>query len=129
MENTALNTTLFENLGKVFYAIANADRNLHEDEIGRLKAEIETYWKPRFAEAPYSMAYYIWHAFERCRSDKITADKAFEEFAQYYRQEPGPFTQEIRDLILDTANAIAAAYADKNKSELILLAKLQLLLK
>ncbi|MBT8311517.1 MAG: hypothetical protein HKP23_01600 [Flavobacteriaceae bacterium] len=129
MENTALNTTLFENLGKVFYAIANADRNLHENEIARLKAEIEKYWKPIFAEAPYSMAYYIWHAFERCRSNKLAADKAFEEFALYFEQEPGPFTAEIRQLILDTANAIAAAYADKNKSELILLAKLQLLLK
>ncbi len=128
MDNTTLNTSLFENLGKVFYAVATADRNLHENETARLKAEIEKYWKPKFAEAPYSMAYYIWHAFERSRSSKIAAEKAFDEFALYFKNEPGHFTQEIRDLIMDTANAIAAAYADKNKSELILLAKLQLLL-
>ncbi len=128
MENTALNTTLFENLGKVFYAIANADRNLHDNEIARMKTEIEKFWKPKFAEAPYSMAYYIWHAFERARSNKVPAEQAFEEFALYFNNEPGPFTQEIRNLIMDTSNAIASAYADKNKSELILLAKLQLLL-
>ena len=128
MENTALNTSLFENLGKVFYAVATADRNLHDDETARLKSEIETYWKPRFSKAPYSMAYYIWHAFERSRSSKLPAEKAFEEFTSFFKNEPVHFTQEIRDLIMDTANAIAAAYADKNKSELILLAKLQLLL-
>ena len=128
MKNTEGNSELFENLGKIFYAIAVADRNLHENETARLKAEIEKYWKPIFTEAPYSMAYYIWHAFELARRKGIPAEKAFEDFKNYYEKEPDSFNGEVSNLIMDTANAIAAAYADKNKSELILLAKLQLLL-
>lgn len=128
MKKTEINSELFENLGKVFYAIAVADRNLHENETARLKAEIEKYWKPVFTEAPYSMAYYIWHAFELARRNEVPAEKAFEDFKQYFEKEAASFNGEIRNLIMDTANAIAAAYADKNKSEVILLAKLQLLL-
>ena len=128
MKKTESNSELFENLGKVFYAIAVADRNLHENETARLKAEIEKYWKPIFTEAPYSMAYYIWHAFELARRNGVAAEKAFEDFKNFYERETGAINGEVRNLIMDTANAIAAAYADKNKSELILLAKLQLLL-
>ena len=52
MEETQINTELFEQLGKLFYAIAAVDRNLHEKETWRLKTEIEKFWKPQFAEAP-----------------------------------------------------------------------------
>ena len=127
MENSDINTELFEHLGKLFYAVAAVDRELHEDETLRLKKEIEKFWKPRFTEAPYSMAFYIWHAFEHARSSDATAEEAYEEFINYYKESPQVFTEEIRNLVLDTANAIAKAYADRNKSELILLAKLQLL--
>lgn len=127
MQHTDINTELFENLGKLFYAVAAADRNLHENETLGLKREIEKFWKPKFAEAPYSMAYYIWHAFELARRSDTTAEQAYEAFVEFFKKSPGEFTEEVKNLILDTANAIARAYADKNKSELILLAKLQLL--
>ena len=127
MKQSEINTELFEHLGKLFYAVAAVDRELHEDETLRLKKEIEKFWKPLFTEAPYSMAYYIWHAFELARRSDATAEEAYEEFIDYYKESPQEFPEEIRTLVMDTSNAIAAAYADKNKSELILLAKLQLL--
>jgi Asp-tRNA(Asn)/Glu-tRNA(Gln) amidotransferase A subunit family amidase len=127
MQHTDINTELFENLGKLFYAVAAVDRILHENETLGLKREIEKFWKPKFAEAPYSMAYYIWHAFELARRSDTTAEEAYEEFVSYYKESPQEFPEEVKNLIMDTANSIAKAYADKNKSELILLAKLQLL--
>ena len=127
MQHTDINTELFENLGKLFYAVAAADRNLHENETLGLHREIEKFWKPKFTEAPYSMAYYIWHAFELARRTDTTAEQAYEEFVVFFKKSPGEFTEEVKNLILDTANAISLAYADKNKSELILLAKLHLL--
>lgn len=127
MKHTDINTELFEHLGKLFYAVAAIDRELHEDETLRLKKEIEKFWKPQFSEAPYSMAYYIWHAFEHARSSDNTAEEAYEEFIDYFKESPQEFSEEVKNLTMDTANAIAAAYADKNKSELILLAKLKLL--
>ena len=127
MKNTDINTELFEQLGKLFYAVAAVDKELHEDETLRLKREIEKFWKPQYAEAPYSMAYYIWHAFEFARRSDTTAEEAYEEFISYYKASPKEFPEEVKNLIMDTANSIAKAYADKNKSELILLAKLQLL--
>ena len=127
MKQSDINTELFEHLGKLFYAVAAVDRNLHEDETLRLKREIEKFWKPQFTQAPYSMAYYIWHAFELSRSSDTTAEEAYEEFINYYKASPQEFPEEVKNLVMDTANAIAAAYANKNKSELILLAKLQLL--
>ena len=127
MKHSDINTKLFEHLGKLFYAVAAVDRELHENETLRLKREIEKFWKPQFSEAPYSMAYYIWHAFELARRSETTAEEAYGEFITYYKESTEEFTEEVKTLVMDTANAIAAAYANKNKSELILLAKLQLL--
>jgi hypothetical protein len=127
MEHPDINSKLFEHLGKVFYAIAAIDHDLHEEETLRLKKEIEQYWKPEYPEAPYSMAFYIWHAFELARRSDTTAEEAFGQFVEYYKDSPEEFPEDKQNLIMDTANAIANAYAHKNKSELILLAKLQLL--
>ena len=53
----------------------------------------------------------------------------FKEFLEYKNEHTYFFTDTIKQLILKTANAIAAAFAGKNKSELIMLAKLDMELK
>ncbi len=128
METKESTTKLFEQLGKVFYNVAMADKTLQEAETQQLKKEIDNYWKPEYPKNPYHIAYYIWHAFERCNREGRDAEASFKEFATYYKNNPGQFSNTTKDLILNTANAIAASFADKNKSELIYLAKLQLLL-
>ena len=50
----------------------------------------------------------------------------FNDFLTYKDEHEAQFTDPIKDQILKTAHAIAASFAGNNKSELILLAKLNL---
>ncbi|MEO0527991.1 MAG: hypothetical protein AAFZ89_12240, partial [Bacteroidota bacterium] len=54
-------------------------------------------------------------------------ESCYREFTDFYRKHTEKFTPLVKKMTLDTAHAIAAAFAKKNKSELILLAKLKLL--
>ena len=80
----------YQNLGKLFYAIAAADKEVRDEEF----------------------------------------DKAcYNAFTNYKKEQPHLFTANIKKLILKTAHAIAASFSGLNKSELIILAKLDIELK
>ncbi|AXT20376.1 hypothetical protein D7030_04445 [Flavobacteriaceae bacterium AU392] len=57
---------------------------------------------------------------------KKSTNKYLDNFLKFKRDNEDLFSKEIKTLILKTANAIASSFANKNKSELIILAKLSL---
>jgi hypothetical protein len=59
----------------------------------------------------------------------LDADICFKEFIEYKKEHSYFFTEELNHLIMQTAEKIASSFAGKNKSELIMLAKLNLHLK
>ena len=59
----------------------------------------------------------------------MDSDESFQEFVEFYKDNRGMFSAFIKVLILDTANAISNSFAGKNKAELVMLSKLELLLK
>lgn len=120
------NTTrsFYQNLGKLFYAVAFTDGNINELEIDALKKMVENEW------ASNDNASYIVDVFNWLNYDQdYSAEECYNSFINFKNDNDNLFTDEIKALILKTANRIAASFSRKNKSELIMLAKLSITFK
>lgn len=121
---------LYQNLGKVFYAVAIADKSIHPKEIDRLKSLVREKWLDiDEIEDEYGTdaAFQIEIVFDWLQENEKNGDTCFKEFSVFYKEHKNVFTTTIIDHILQTANSIAYAFSGKNKSELIILAKLKML--
>ncbi len=124
-------TEFYQNLGKLFYAIAMADKKVHPTEISKLKEAIENHWlevDDFTDEFGTDAAYQIEFVFDWLLQEEKESDLYFDAFVAYYKENKSKFPDHIKELIWKTAEGIAASFAGKNKAELILLAKLKLLL-
>jgi len=133
MENTKkVGKQFYENLGKLFYAVAMADSRIHRQEIDKLRAFIRKYWlEVDELEDDYGSdaAFQIESVFDWLVDNEKDGEECFEDFREYYKDHASIFSPFIKVLIMDTANAISNSFAGKNKAELVLLGKLELLLK
>lgn len=121
----------YQKMGELFYAIAAADKVVQEEEFATLKALVAQQWKnlDDYEDSFHTdAAYQIEIVFDWFDYEQLDAGDCFDSFADYKKDHPKLFTPERKKLIWDTANAIAGAFAEKNKSELVMLAKLQKLL-
>lgn len=122
---------LYQNLGKLFYAVAMADKSIHIKELETLKALVREHWLAIDAiedEYGSDAAFQIEIVFDWLMEYGKDGKSCYDEFASFYKEYSKRFTPQVKKLIMDTAHAIANSFARKNKSELILLAKLELLL-
>ncbi len=118
----------YQNLGKLFYAVAMADKNVRPREVEKLQEDVRTYWLDVdhvTDEFGTDAAYQIEIVFDWLKNEEKESDTYFEEFAEFYHDHPEKFGSKIKSLILHTCNDIANSFAGKNKSELILLSKVQ----
>ncbi|MAP80801.1 MAG: hypothetical protein CL526_06900 [Aequorivita sp.] len=129
MENTNKPQLLFyQKMGELFYAIAAADKVVHKEEYKTLKKLVLEKWKNLDDyEDPFhtDAAYQIEVVFDWFDYEQLDANDCFEDFVDYKKENNKYFTEERKKLIWQTANAIASSFAGKNKSELIMLAKLK----
>ena len=119
-----MNVKLYQNLGKLFYSVASADQKVNEAEANKLKEIIKKYWLDiDDAEDQFGTdaAYQIEIVF-----DELNANDNLQYSQTFYNDF---VTKKLNKLIMKTANEIAQSFAGKNKSELIILAKLNLELK
>ncbi|PKQ45130.1 hypothetical protein [Confluentibacter flavum] len=132
--NTKKHLTLkfYQNLGKLFYAIAAADNKVHEAEINTLKELVKKEWldvddiEDGFGT---DAAYQIEIVFDWLFNEQDTGfniKTCYDDFISYKKDQKHLFTNNVNRLILKTANAIADSFSGKNKSELILLGKLNI---
>lgn len=128
--NKHLTLKFYQNLGKLFYAIAAVDGKVDKAEINKLKELITKDWlaiddrKDPFGK---DAAYQIEIVFDWLTNDNEYNVKAcYDDFVTFKIDQNHLFTKKIKQLILKTANAIAESFSGKNKSELILLAKLNI---
>ena len=123
----------YQNLGKLFYAIAAADKHVRDVEFDKLKELVKTYWlEVDVIEDTFNTdaAYQIEIIFDWLNEEENLDPKAcYSAFINYKNEQPHLFTANIKKLILKTGHAIAASFSGLNKSELIMLAKLELELK
>ena len=125
MKNNQDRTTLFyKKLGELFYAIASADGSVETTEIDALKAVVEQEWS-HLKEARGIVSMFDWLN----NTKSYDADVCFDSFLSYLRENNKRFTPQIKTLVLQTANTIASRFSGRNKSELILLAMLDIELK
>jgi hypothetical protein len=133
MENINKPQLLFyQKMGELFYAIAAADNVVRKTEYDALKNIVTEKWKDLDDyEDPFhtDAAYQIEVVFDWFDYEQLDANDCFDSFADYKKENPKLFTTERKKLIWETADAIASSFAGKNKSELIMLAKLKMLLK
>lgn len=122
----------YQKMGELFYAIAAADNVVRKAEYDTLKNIVSEEWKnlDDYKDAFHTdAAYQIEVVFDWFDYEQLDANDCFESFADYKKEHPKLFTQERKELIWKTASAIATSFSGKNKSEVILLAKLKNLLK
>lgn len=133
MENTKkIGKELYENLGKLFYAIAMADSRVHAKEVSKLRSFIRKYWlevDELEDEFGTDAAFQIESVFDWALDKESDSEVCFDEFKEFYKDNSNMFSKFIKVLILDTANAISNSFSGKNKAELVMLGKLELLLK
>ncbi|MDY8134941.1 hypothetical protein [Aquimarina sp. 2201CG5-10] len=131
--NTTQNTsvTFYQNLGKLFYAIAAADKFVHKSELASLQKVVKSEWLPIDStedEFGVDLAFQIETVFDWMDNEEISADLCFQQFEVYFKEHTSLFTNKIKQLIWTTSNNIAGAFSGKNKSELMMLGRLKLLL-
>lgn len=122
---------LYENLGKLFYAVAISDGTVHAKEWDKVKEIVKEDWLyvDDFTDRYGSdAANQIEIVFNVLMEYTKTSEECFEEFTNFYEQHPHAFSDKIKVLTKKTATAIANSFSGKNKSELIMLAKIELLL-
>jgi hypothetical protein len=129
MDNKAFTPQFFENLGKLFYAIAASDHKVEDMEVNAIKEIVKTHWSAiDFIDNDAFKA--IEFMFNKLnKEDHQNSDACYLDFVTYKNKQKHLFTDKIKDLILQTSNAIASSFSGRNKSELIMLAKLSLELK
>lgn len=130
-----IKTTLrfYQNLGKLFYAIAAVDKNVETIEFDKLKEIVKSQWLD-FDDLNDAFdsdaAYQIEFVFDLLnREENLDSKNCYNDFVTYKNTQKHLFTQPVKKLILETSIAIASSFSGRNKSELILLAKLEIELK
>ena len=123
----------YQNLGKVFYAIAAADNSVKEEEFKTLqRLIIKDYSNTDFIGLNNNNeeVHIVIETFNWLRNDKeYNAEDCYKSFVNFKKQNESIFTENVNKLILKTAGKIAASFSKTNKSELIMLAKLNIELK
>lgn len=122
---------LYQKLGELFYAIAAADKVIRKAEIDTLRTLVKSHWKNVDAledEYHSDASYQIEIVFDWLDDKKVNPNECFQDFKDFKKEHPNLFSITIKKLIWKTADAIAASFAGKNKAELIMLAKLKMLL-
>lgn len=123
----------YQNLGKLFYAIAASDNKVNYMEFIKLKEVVRTQWihvKPFTDDFGEDAVHQIEMALDLLNNEEnLDAESNFNDFVNYKNQQKHLFTPSVKELIIKTARAVAISFSGINKSELIMLAKLDLELK
>ncbi|WP_339714104.1 hypothetical protein [uncultured Kriegella sp.] len=122
---------LYQSLGKLFYAIAIADKVVRPIEVAELNKNVHTFWlSVDGAEDEYGTdaAYQIAIVFDWLQQEEKESQHYFEEFAAFYKEHSQQFNLKIKQLTWKTACDIALSFRSANTLELNLLTKLRLLL-
>lgn len=128
--SNALGKNFYQKTGSLFFAFANADGTVHAKEVAILKSMIREKWLPLDdIEDDYGTdaAFQIEIVFDWLMEEDKKSDACFDEFIDFYKEHTSIFTEPIKKLIFETSSAIANSFSGKNKAELMLLGKLNLL--
>ncbi|SOE22144.1 hypothetical protein SAMN06298216_2593 [Spirosomataceae bacterium TFI 002] len=124
--------SFYQQLGRIFYGIADADGAVRLDEIKKLDSIVKEYWLPlesTFDEFDTDSAYQIEIVFSWLHENDWHEGNTLKEFGEYMQEHPKLFTEKNRQLIYDTAENIAESFHGFNKKETTYLHHLSEMLK
>lgn len=127
--NIITTEAFYQNLGKLFYAVAFADKRVRDEEFSRLQLCVLDYWldyDDLLDVFGSDAAYLIEIVFEGAEAFEEPAATMFDAFITYKREHPKLFTEKAKAFIMETAKAIAQSFSGMNKSELVMLGTLEL---
>jgi uncharacterized protein (DUF927 family) len=132
MDITSKLPALFYNkAGELFYAIAAIDNRVRKEEYISFKKSLDSYGNLFEAienDKSLKPVDILGSAFKQAYQNKKDPETCFEDFVKYKRNNPELFTVARNKAIWNTANLIANSFSEVNKSEVILLQKLKMLL-
>ena len=126
-DNLYFNEDFYRRLAHLFYAFAAADRNIALEEKRRIVTDVECYWD--FHTSAFDSKEIIFETMRKIILGELDKDLAFESFAEFYTDNKNSFSDETKVRIKDSANAIIQSFSGANKSELVMLSQLHILLK
>jgi hypothetical protein len=121
----------YTQLGKLYYMVAAADDTIREAEIFKLKEIVKSEWLPMensVDDVGTDSAFQIEIVFDWLLENDWDRQAVIPEFKRFKIEHESLFTERVKQLILKTTHAIAQAFSGKNKSELVLIGELQLIL-
>lgn len=120
----------YQNLGKLFYAVAMSDHSVHMKELEKLNEVVRNHWldvDDIEDEFGTDSAHQITTVFDWLLEYEKDGEEIYEEFEEFYTDHKKLFTPKVKALAMSTSRAIATAFAGSNKAELVMLGRLELL--
>jgi hypothetical protein len=117
----------YQQLGKLFYSIASADKEVQKEEVIRLKKLVKKQWVPKedsINEFGDDAAYQIEIVFDWLMANDWHIRHVIPDLKYYKKEHPSIFTPQMNTLILKTAHAIAESFSGEKKLELDLINEL-----
>lgn len=114
----------YQQLGKLFYSIASADKEVQKEEVVQLKKLVQKKWVPQedsLNEFGDDAAYQIEIVFDWLMANEWHIRNVIPDLKNYKKEHPSIFTPHMNGLILKTAHAIAASFSGEQKLELDLI--------
>jgi hypothetical protein len=119
-------------IGYVVYAVASADNHVALEEKKIAHDLINEHWtlladnEDPFGVRSLDFVDKIIVSFDE---DHLDSEKAFDSFKEIFEEQKNDFTPEIKQFILDLCIKVGSAFNQMNKSELVLLSRIEMLLK
>jgi hypothetical protein len=122
----------YQKLGKLFYSIASADKEVQKEEVSQLKKLVKKQWVPQedsLNEFGDDAAYQIEIVFDWLLANDGHIKSVIPDLIDYKKEHPSIFTPKMNVLILNTAHSIADSFSGEQKVELDLINELSEVLK
>lgn len=113
---------LYQLLGRVFFAAAQADKVIRQEEISELKQIVKDVWLDvdnATDDFNSDAAFQIEIVFDYLLDNDIIVEDVINELKTFKTIHSSLFTSQIVDLILETTYRIISSFAKRNKSELV----------
>jgi hypothetical protein len=124
-------TSLYKQLGNLFYAVAKADERITSAEKNVLVELVRYFWK-HLDDSTDSYgtdtANIILFQFDVNEENSITADQAFRRFEYFFIANGGSINHYLREKIMISARRIAAGSRYTNQDEMKMLLRLKSIL-
>lgn len=126
MKNISFTKDFYIIIAHLFYSFSMIDKTMSIIEKKEIIWAVKEQWATN--EYGFNSEELIYKTMKSLIKDNLSAEKAFDNFKIFFLTNKQLFSKEVNLELIETCHKICNANNSKNKSELILLAKLHLLI-